>query len=299
MFKLGDIVPYLKAVVSTENKNETVLPLGEVKLQVGNWFYLEVIVDLFYAKEVLKNVNEVQTNKTLVEEENVKLTTSIIVAPSTNTTVDVDHVRFSPLKSSFKANVYTKQVTEVISASGLVERQIYDKYQKQVGSISGYGELKELSTYTKSSSIGKITELKSSVIIQPENGFYEDFASDSFDERWKIDSADAWQISPGRLQHLTSGTHTLQLNSSDIDRASYGMRFYFSLQSDGSVINFNNNLKVIRTGSKAEIAFSGRGQSIPLDGELLIVAEGKRIFVWVDGGLYFDGFECFSVQFRN
>ncbi len=290
MFKLGDIVPYLKAVVSTENKNETVLPLGEVKLQVGNWFYLEVIVDLFYAKEVLKNVNEVQTNKTLVEEENVKLTTSIIVAPSTNTTVDVDHVRFSPLKSSFKANVYTKQVTEVISASGLVERQIYDKYQKQVGSISGYGELKELSTYTKSSSIGKITELKSSVIIQPENGFYEDFASDSFDERWKIDSADAWQISPGRLQHLTSGTHTLQLNSSDIDRASYGMRFYFSLQSDGSVINFNNNLKVIRTGSKAEIAFSGRGQSIPLDGELLIVAEGKRIFVWVDGGLYFDGF---------
>ncbi|WP_264377380.1 RHS repeat domain-containing protein [Wolbachia endosymbiont (group B) of Leptidea sinapis] len=290
MFKLGDIVPYLKAVVSTENKNETVLPLGEVKLQVGNWFYLEVIVDLFYAKEVLKNLNEVQTNKTLVEEENVKLTTSIIVAPGTNTTIDVDHVRFSPLKSNFKANVYTKQVTEVISASGLVERQIYDKYQKQVGSISGYGELKELSTYTKSSSIGRITELKSSVIIQPENGFYEDFAPDSFNERWKIDSADAWQISPGRLHHLTNDSHTLRLNSNDINRSSCGMRFYFSLQSDGSVIKFNNNLKAMRTGNKAEITFSGRGQSIPLDGELLIVAEGKRIFVWVDGGLYFDGF---------
>uniref|UniRef100_A0A3B0JH63 tRNA nuclease WapA n=1 Tax=Wolbachia endosymbiont of Aleurodicus dispersus TaxID=1288877 RepID=A0A3B0JH63_9RICK len=289
MFKLGDIVPYLKAIVSVEKRNETVLPLGEVKLQVDNWFYLEVIVDLFYAKEVLKNLNEVQTNKTLVEKEDTKLTTSIIVAPGTNTTIDVDHVRFSPLKSSFKANVYdpkTKQVTEVISASGLVERQIYDKYQKQVGSISGYGELKELGTYTKSS---RITKLKSSVVIQPESGFYEDFAPESFNERWKIDSADAWQISPGRLQHLTSGTHTLQLNSSDIDRASCGMRFCFSLQSDGAVMNFSNNLKAIRTGNRAEIVFSRERRSIPLDGELLIVAEGKRIFVWVDGGLCFDG----------
>lgn len=293
-----DLGVYLKAVVSATHTSKTYVPLGEVKFQLNNWYYLEVIVDLLYAKHILNYLKKSQTNKT--QGEMTDITISVVIDPGMNTTIDIDHVRFSALSNQFKVNVYdsrTRQVKEVIRANGLIERRIYDNYQKQIAVIDENGKLKEFSTYTKASSIGRMTTLKSKVVIQTENGFYEDFAPYSFHNRWRIDSADVWQNSKGQLQHLTNDSHTLQLNWNDISHTSYGMRLNFSLQSDGAVINFNKKLKAIRSGNTAKIVFSGKGQSVPLDGELLIVFEGGRVFVWVDGGLYIDG-ACNSSLFN-
>lgn len=49
------------------------------------------------------------------------------------------------------------------------------------------------------------------------------------------------------------------------------------------------DLKLIRTSNRADIVFSGKRLPVPLSSEILIIAEHGRLFVWVDGGLYFDG----------
>ncbi|WP_406832882.1 MULTISPECIES: RHS repeat-associated core domain-containing protein [unclassified Wolbachia] len=291
VFGLGTVTPYLKAVVYAENGNEIFRLLSEVKFQSGDWFYLEVVIDLLHAKQIYKGLQK-SSNSTLTEQPDINLKTSIIVSPGTNTTIDVDHVRFSPLNSNSKVNVYdtkTKQVREVIQANGLVEKYVYDEYQKEIASINEYGQLEKLSSYTKASSIGRVVQLKSSIQIQPETGFYEDFSPYSFKERWKIDNADVWKISLGQLQHFTNHLHSLQLNPYDINSASHGMRMCFSLQSESSIIKFNDDLKLMRTGNRANIIFPGKRLSVPLNGEILVAVEHGRLLVWVDGGLYFDG----------
>lgn len=226
-----DLVPE-HTIISDEKsylEGEEVLDLVEKYEKVENQELRNVVYSLIKSaqasKESIRKVARIEVAKNLAE-------------------VGIDHIRFSPLNSNFQANVYNsqiKQVTEVIHAGGLVKRQIYDKYQEQVASINEYGQLEELNTYTKASGIGRITQLKSAIQIKPENGFYEDFAPYSFQERWKINNANAWQISPGQLQHLTDDLHSLQLNPYDISSASYGMRLCFSLQSEGSVIKFNDD----------------------------------------------------------
>ncbi|CQD10842.1 Cell wall-associated polypeptide CWBP200 [Wolbachia endosymbiont wPip_Mol of Culex molestus] len=291
VFGLGAVTPYLKAVVYAENGDEIFGLLSEVKFQSGDWFYLEVVIDLLHAKQIYKGLQK-SSNSTLTEQPDINLKTSIIVSPGTNTTIDVDHVRFSPLNSHSKVNVYdtkTKQVREVIQANGLVEKHVYDEYQNEIASINEYGQLEKLSSYTKASSIGRVVQLKSSIQIQPETGFYEDFSPYSFKERWKIDNADVWKISLAQLQHFTNHLHSLQLNPYDINSASHGMRVCFSLQSESSIIKFNDDLKLMRTGNRANIIFPGKRLSVPLNGEILVAVEHGRLLVWIDGGLYFDG----------
>ncbi|WP_353278958.1 RHS repeat-associated core domain-containing protein [Wolbachia endosymbiont (group B) of Longitarsus flavicornis] len=292
IFELGAVTPYLKAIVYTESGDEIFGLLGEVKFQSSDWFYLEVGIDLFYAKQIYKSLNDGQANSTLTGQSDVNLKISILIVPGVNTTVDIDHIRFFPLNSNFQANVYdpkTKQVRGIIHANGLVKRYVYDKYQEQVASVNEYGQLEEFNTYTKASSIGRITQLRNNIQIQSENGFYEDFAPYSFYERWKIDNEDVWKISLGQLQHFTNHLHSLQLNPYDINSASHGMRMCFSLQSESSIIKFNDDLKLMRTGNRANIIFPGKRLSVPLNGEMLLAVEHGRLLVWIDGGLYFDG----------
>lgn len=284
MLELGAITPYLKAIVFDENGHSVYGFLSDVKFQSGDWFYLEVVIDFLYAKQINNSL-------AVTKQQNGNLKMSIMIGSGVNTTIDIDHVRFSPLNSNFQANVYdpkTNRIKEVIHASGLVKKHIYDMYHDQVASVNQYGQIEEFNTYTKASSIGRVMQPKSIIQIIPVNGFFENFAPYSFYERWKINNPNSWQISPHQLHHLTMDSQSLQLRTYDISSVSYGMRLYFSLQSESSDIQFNSDLKLIRTNDRADIIFSGKRQSVPLDGEILIVVDHNRLFVWIDGGLYID-----------
>lgn len=288
----GDTVPYIKAVTTAKNRNDTISSLGEVKFQLGDWFYLEAIVNMFNVDSIFGIFNETKTNDTRAQIEQIGLTTTVIVAASLNTTIDVDHVRFTPIDTMFKAGVYdseTGQLKEIISASGLVERRYYDKYGNRIALINGYGELKEVNTYTKASSIDRISKLRCEISIQTELGFYEVFTPFSFEDRWDVDNADVWQISPGALQHLSDELNTLKLISNE-ETSSYGLRLSYDLKSDGATIKFGDNLQLTReTNSLGMIMIADKKKRIPIDGELLIIIEGRRTFVFVDGGIFFDG----------
>ncbi|KAG4067978.1 hypothetical protein HA402_010664 [Bradysia odoriphaga] len=293
--EIGDTVPYIKAVTTAKDRNDTLSSLGEVKFQFGDWFYVEAIVNMFDAGRLFVRLNETKATDTKTQTEQIAkidLTTTVVVAPTVNTTIDVDHVRFTPIDTLFKAGVYdteTGRLKEIINASGLVERHFYDKYGNEIALVNGYGELKVVSTYTKSSSIDRISKLRCKITIQPELGFYEDFAPISFDDRWYVDSHDAWEITPGALEHLPEVSHTLQLKSNK-KTSSYGLRLSYDLKSNGATILFGDNLHLSReTNNSGVIIIAAKKQRIPTDGELLVVIEGKRTFVFIDGGLYFDG----------
>uniref|UniRef100_A0A6I8U0Q3 Tox-SGS domain-containing protein n=1 Tax=Aedes aegypti TaxID=7159 RepID=A0A6I8U0Q3_AEDAE len=286
--ELGAVVPYLQVSVQTENGDEISGLLSETKYRIKNWFYLEVIINLLNVKQIHEGMEH---NSTSVIEPDTKLVVSIIVGPEKNSTIEIDHVRFSPLKSDIQANVYEskrKRIKEVIQANGLIKRLLYSHHQEPIASINAYGQLVELNTHTKSSSVGRIVKLKSSLRVKPESGFLEDFAPYSFQKRWTVDRTDDWRILPGQLLHITDSSDRLRIDPYEMSTVSYGMRLHFSLQSVNSVIEFNSELKVTRNSHEAELVCSGQKMIMPLSGEILIVSEYNRLFVWVDGGLYID-----------
>lgn len=290
-FNLFQTVPYMTATIAIKGQNDSysVVVAGEAKFTIGDWFYVEVVLDLHYARETLKATRKLDT-KTVIAGE-VDLVASIVVVPSKGVTFDVDHIRFAPLSNVFAVNVYdskTYQLKAVVGASGLVERYIHDEHLSRIATINEYGELKTLETYTKASSVGRLSQLKSKVTIQPETGFYEQFEIDSFVDRWRIENNDAWHISPGQLKHAANSEDTINL-SSELLRKSMGVRISYHLQSMDAFIQFNTDLRLIyKIGNIGTAVFLNEERPIPTDGEILIVAEGKRSFVWIDGGLYFD-----------
>lgn len=292
---LGASVPFLKASVQTENGDEVSVLLGEVKYRTKDWFYLEVMVNLLYTKQVQQGIEQ---NSTSALNPDSNLQVSIIVGPAENSTIQVDHIRFSPLKCDFRASVYgpiPRRVKEVIGANGMVKRQIFNEQQESIASINEYGQLVELSTHTKATSVGRIVKLKGSVRVQPESGFHEDFAPFSFRQRWTIDQSDGWRISPGQLLHVGDSANSFKWDPYEVSSDSYGMRFYFSLQSANSVIKFSSELKLSRNGQTAELSFVGKKLISPLNGEILLLFEHNRLFIWVDGGLYIDAFANDSI----
>lgn len=304
----GDEFPYVKATISDENGNKILMAVGEVKLQVADWYYVEMNIDFVSARLINKQLDSTKTNQVPVVETNVHLKVSISVSADEFNEIDIDHIRFSPLNSDVKVNVYdskTKQAIATINSSGLIDRRIYDKYQKPVATLNGYGDLTSVNTYTQAASKmnGKI-QPKCTVIIKPSGGFYEDFAPYSFTSRWKIQDSNDWQISRGQLMHLSSGQHQLELNWLDINRSAYGMRLNYSLKSSGASIIWNSVLQMRNSGhAAATIQNVNDEQSIPLEGEIVIVHENGRLFVWIDGGLYFDALSSnatiFHPEFRG
>ncbi|XP_062708863.1 uncharacterized protein LOC109622613 [Aedes albopictus] len=287
---LGAVVPFLKASIQTGNGEEVSELIGEVKYRTRDWFYLEVIVNLLYIKEVEQGMEQYSTS---APNPNSNLIVAIIVGPANNTTIQVDHIRFSPLKCSFRANVYGPipgRVKEVISANGMVKREIFNEHQESIASINEYGQLVELSTHTKLTSVGRIVKLKGSVRIQPESGFYEDFAPFSFLQRWTIDQSDGWRISPGQLLHIGDSVNTLVWDPYEVNSDSYGIRFFYSLLSANSSVKFNDELTLLRNDQTAALSGFGKTLVVPLNGEVLMVSEYNRHFIWVDGGLYVDTF---------
>lgn len=274
-FNLFETLSYVTASIAIKGQNDSYLDVvtGEAKFRSGDWFYVEVIVDLYNARAYLKTGE-------------VDLVVSIVVAPSEGVTFDVDHVRFAPLSNVFAVNVYdskTHQLKAVVGASGLVERYIHDGYLNRIATINEYGELKTLKSHTKASSVGRLSQLKSKITIQPESGFYEQFAIDSFIDRWRIENSAAWHISPGQLKHAGKSEDTINL-SNEVLRKSMGVRMSFHLQSTDALIQFNIGLRLMYKRTM----LLNEERPIPTDGEILIIAEGRRVFVWIDGGLYFD-----------
>lgn len=290
MFALGAVTPYLKAIVYADNGEEIIVLLSSIKLQARNWFYLEVVIDLLYTRQLYERFSE---KSTITKKLEANFTISIVIGPSVGTSIDVDHIRFSPINCDFQATVYdsaTKQVKEVINTNGLIKRNFYNQYQEKIAIINEFGQIVEFSTQTKASSVGREVELKSSVLIQPETGFYEDFAPYSFTKRWIIDDPGAWKISPGRIHHFSKRMHKLEYNPYEINTDSFGMRLKYTLYSASCVMKFGSSFKLTRFNENAQITFENKSRSILLNGELLMIAEDNRMIIWVDGGLYFDAY---------
>ncbi|XP_062543381.1 uncharacterized protein LOC134210946 [Armigeres subalbatus] len=293
--EIDAVVPYLKAIIQAENGDEASVLLSEIKYQTRDWFYLEVIINLPYVKQIYADT---QQNSTALSTNDGDMKIIVVLGPTNNTTVEIDHVRFSPLRSDFQANVYDSKVVkikEVIRANGSVRRHIYNSHQELMASFNEYGQLVELNTHTKASSIDRVVKLRSKVKVQPESGFHEDFSPYSFQKRWTIDEPNAWQISPGQLHHSTGNSHALRLDPYEMSSASFGISLCFSLQSANAAIKLNDELKLERNGGRVELSFLDKKLVVPLSAEMLILSEHGRLFIWIDGGLYFDTFSYTSL----
>ncbi|XP_073972940.1 salivary gland surface protein 1-like [Rhodnius prolixus] len=286
--QLGSNTPYLKIIVGDTVTKRGAGVLSEIKLQSSGWYYLESIINLNYIKLIM-NGSETKGDNAAGNNSS-KLKISVIVSPESNTSIDVDHVRFSPINCRYEATVYdtvTKYVTHKIQHNGLIKRYLYDKYQEKIATINEYGQLTEFRTYTKVSSIGAMLQPKANVLVQAESGFYEEFLPDGFFEHWKID-ASGFQISPGQLKHVKQSSHTIQLLKYSINYKSYGIRLCYYLQTDSSFIQFNSTIQLLRLNESATLSLANKVQPIPLVGEILLLMEGSRLLIWIDGGLYVD-----------
>lgn len=297
---LGQTIPYIKAVIpdgrKRSNDSFSYIAAGEIKFQVGAWYYAEAILNVHEAREALKAAQK----SGRFDDGNSVI--SVMIVPNVGMTIDVDHIRFAPLSNIFAVNVYNPrnfQLKEVIGSSGLVERHMYDKYLTKIATVSEYGELIKLETYTKTSSISRMSQPKSRIEIKPQTGFYEHFAPESFHERWSIENGPAWRIAPGQLEHITASSDAIKLSGGMLHK-SQGVRFLYSLQSKDASIQTNNGLRLTANGTDRAVLLK-KERAIPSDGELLIITEGGRMFVWIDGGLYFDtivGGAAFDMTFQ-
>ncbi len=114
-----------------ENNELIIGLLSEVKYQNDNWFYLEIVIDAPFLIGI--NVNL----KNASSESLIKI--GIIISPALNSSLHVDHVRFSPLACNFEALVYyqwNQKVVAKIKSNGLLERTFLDADQ-QTSAIIG------------------------------------------------------------------------------------------------------------------------------------------------------------------
>jgi hypothetical protein len=266
-------------IVSGDKQSQQVF--AKIYTHLGAWMYAEIYIPLSDIKLKLGEQ---------------PLTITISVQAKSSHAVDVDHIRFSPANSRFYAKVYggfRRQVTALIEDSGSIKRVVYNHDFKPIGVIGLKGQPQELllvSTYNHLREQKKTLVLRSEVSLRPANGFCEDFCPFSFQTRWQVDAMEPWVIAPGQLRH-NGQRHNLVLNSAWCHPDSLGIRAMIWLESDGAELQvtlLHHQITIQRMGKTAYLRAGADQRSVPPQAEWLLMAEGCRLFIWVDGNLLID-----------
>lgn len=319
--ELNQAVPFLKGIVFTDQGEEVLGVLSRVKFQSGDWSYLELLIDLPLIKAIhqemvtqtaMGNVTESSTMipsredalDAFANEMDVVLTVVLRVGAATNISVDLDHIRFSPLDSAFSASIYhpvTDQTTAIIQNNGLVTRTFYNSLQQPIAALKEQGELEFVSTESKTGRLFpspegiEITQPSSRVTFQPESGFYEEFDTFALRSRWLAHEPEAWKIAPGQLYHQASSWNQIEADSRLLDVSSVALRCEVALLSSSASLRWrwqDGYVELTRQGTSSTLSCpSSSSKSIkglPTQAEWILFVEKNRLWVWSEGVLLFD-----------
>ncbi|XP_059612603.1 uncharacterized protein LOC132259075 [Phlebotomus argentipes] len=306
---LDTTVPYLRAIIRTITGQKIIALSAQTKRQIGDWFYLELPLNFQVLRQIYRdyvNYNAItESNSVQPSQEEANLQIVLRVEAPDNQTIDLDHIRFSPITHDFQAAVYnpiTDKPTAVIKANGLVTRTIYNRLDQEIASIDEDGNLQEFSSSSRTGKLvpsprGNIIDSKPNVItLEPENGSYETFDRNSWRTRWKLDNPAVWNVAPGQLWHKQSGKHIIQAATNLFDHKSAAIRCYFALQESGSALSLNwkeiGRLKFTRKSNGFTDLTIPNAQSLiaplPSAGELIVMLEENYLWIWLDAVLIVD-----------
>lgn len=301
--RVDSVVPYLKAILSTDDGEEFIRLQAKIKYQQDDWYYLELPLDFQLIEQIYKEYanNKVKNNNStgISVNENMKFKINLRAESFYEHTIDLDHIRFASLTHDFQAIVYSPMSgsqTSIIKSNGFVIRTIYNRRQQEIGNVREDGQLE---IFTSSSRTGKLSSSKikslpCTITSEPENGFYETFEPYAFENRWKFDRADAWYTTPGQLWHKQSGKHQIKAADEIIDNTCSAIRFYLSLNSQASLaLNFQElgRLQFTRQSDNFSTLSLPNGKTIsqlPVNGEVIVMVDGNFIWLWLDSVLLID-----------
>uniref|UniRef100_A0A182PG24 Tox-SGS domain-containing protein n=1 Tax=Anopheles epiroticus TaxID=199890 RepID=A0A182PG24_9DIPT len=267
--QVDDLLDILKVDLidakSKERKTLQTLTGAKVQHVMSGWCYVEMTID---------------TTKT---PDDSKLSFSITIEPArADTSIDVDHVRVSPLDMNFRANVYTPVTAEVratLANNGLLRQSLYSPSGKRVALLSEEGQVVDFSMHSKTGFDASLDARQCLVEMKPEQGTYETFDK----HQWKA-TGDKWSISYGEAEYNSaSATKRGELvRSFDRSFESIALRFlYHSLTDDGK-------LEFSWQGQEFNVFCSdgaGGCRRSPKMGEVLIFVTELRVSVWLEGHL--------------
>ncbi|XP_046403921.1 uncharacterized protein LOC124169376 [Ischnura elegans] len=297
---------YLQAVVNTSKGQKIIGLKSQVKHQLGDWYYLELLLNFQVIRQIYRDYvgyNAISINGLPLPKDAIFCITLRVEAPS-NQIVDLDHIRFSPLTHDFQAAVYHPLIgkpTAVIHANGLVTRTIYNHLQHEIASTDEAGQLQEFSSSSRTGKLvptpqGSMVDAKPNVItFEPFYGSYETFDTNAWHYRWKLNHSPAWHVATGQLWHKHSEKHRMEAREDLFDGMSAAIRCYFALQESRSSLLLNwqeiGSIKFTRQSDHSMHLVLPHGQSItrlPSVGELIIMLEQNYLWLWLDGVLLVD-----------
>ncbi|CAM4795199.1 unnamed protein product [Rotaria magnacalcarata] len=234
----------------------------------------------------------------------------LIVQPTNDYSLDIDHIRFSPRDQQFYARVYhpqTYQVTALLDGNGSIKYMFYNQQYEPLAVMDWNKYLNELSIHGRhgtalqfGSTLGR-EQPRSQMKIKPMHGFYEDFSKTSFEEKWLIETINNWKRMPGCLSHTGKSRDSLILQNEWLDEYSAGFHVLLDLKSDAKIeIKCHQHsiiVECLNSGKTNLIVNHKSISSVPSCGEYLIVAEGNRLWLWINGQLQID--QAFTVRVNN
>uniref|UniRef100_A0A182QKX6 Tox-SGS domain-containing protein n=1 Tax=Anopheles farauti TaxID=69004 RepID=A0A182QKX6_9DIPT len=135
--QLGDTVDTLTVTVLLMDGGEKKMTSkpAEVKQRIGDWSYIETIIDTTHFPP------------------ETKLTFTVLVAPTTNhRSIAIDHIRFAPLGLPFQANIYEPsrgELSAVLGSTGLMKHYFHNGKGKKTVIVSEHGTVQKFTMESK------------------------------------------------------------------------------------------------------------------------------------------------------
>ncbi|XP_049537623.1 uncharacterized protein LOC125952280 [Anopheles darlingi] len=263
---VGQSLDILTVQVLTKNGTSSIQKTlsaasAEVKHQIGNWSYIETILDVTHFSPA------------------TKLSFLITVIPTeAHPKIDIDHIRFSPLTMPLAINVYkpiTGELRAILGTNGLPRYCFYNPQGKKSIMFSEHAEVLELSVESKIMFTRQMAARPCLIELKPRHSSFNHFGP----ELWRRTGVE-WLIEHGSATYHGLGNATIS-RTLDTPCSSLSIRFVYKL------------LPPARTA----LSFSWRGITFPLHcsvvstectpsyGEILIVLTEVRASIWLDGVL--------------
>uniref|UniRef100_A0A182RR89 Tox-SGS domain-containing protein n=1 Tax=Anopheles funestus TaxID=62324 RepID=A0A182RR89_ANOFN len=253
------------AVVNLANNSRRTVSGAKVQHITSDWCYAEMTIDT--------------TNSSNA----TKLRFDINIEPSAlGKSLDVDHVRFSPLDLNFHASIYTPVNAEVratLHNNGKIKQSLYSPNSRRVALLSEDGQVIDFAMHSKTAYVASVNARQCLVELKPNRGVYETFDR----KQWRPNGAE-WLMKYGELEYRPGSTRKRGeiIRTFDAPFDSLALRFLYNYESENAKLDFSWNGKeygiICPDGS-----FCNRPPKI---GEVLIFITELRISVWLEGHLF-------------
>ncbi|XP_053675957.1 uncharacterized protein LOC128726189 [Anopheles nili] len=265
--KEGDLFNGVKIDLNNAQNNSLQTVSGaKVQHITANWCYVELIVD---------------TTKT---PEDTKLTFDVTIEPTASeTSIDVDHVRFSPLDLNFRANVYTPITAEMramLNNNGMMKQSLYSPTGRRVALLSENGQVIDFAMHSKTAYAARVKARYCLVEMKPREGEYDTFNA----AHWKTNQPSEWQITYGVLEYKNDRADKRGdiVRTFDQPFESIALRFLYRFQSGNSKLAIKWNSQEVGIICSPGTASCPRPPNM---GEVLIFITALRVSVWLEGHL--------------